>query len=688
LKANVSRTNVGKELFNLEPRMFPSGTNQNSPDFQSKVLTSIKNIENRGRSKITLEKAILYIQAIANTSDSAIHYEDKKSEAINIFINNIKSSFEKDYGDNLFPSGEFTKQEVTEKYLNIKPRNIKDIEIVKNDKDIFIVFTTNHKNNNQKKYEVKFELRTLESAEAIKLIHSFVIIKDDTDLNSSIADNFLYLILKKMLKSAFIKRALIKNLNIHFSHNQIWNLFDDINEPEFDVKAFDYYIQTFDKWVSAAYETLSSFNNPKEALFKKLHEALVDNNIYEFESLLSKDPSIITYETSFLRSRKNIGHRIVKTSFRSRGKNILKLVIQSGKVNFYKIIESYGYSYNDVIEKDTTILDLSLIFSMDSNTLDICEYILNKMTVDELLNYRTTKENYNIFFMASLSAIPELIDLVTFTFIEKGISEKKIGELLTEITDTFTNIFHLAAQVDNVSVIDNIFRCVKKYSNINKNTIISNFILESDDDGFDSIFHSINNKAESVTKWLFRLIGNNIDWKTKDREGRSYIFSLIDQYSSHLVLDIIFNNSSMLKELKALEINDNQYQKYLNSTDEEDNKILHAAIKNEAKELVYLSLSEENINYSNIDGDTPLSLAIEHFDINLIIKLIERGASINDVDQNGVSILMKAISTESRVIIDLILNEKPNILALDNDGKSVLQYAIETDDVEILKKNN
>ena len=89
------------------------------------------------------------------------------------------------------------------------------------------------------------------------------------------------------------------------------------------------------------------------------------------------------------------------------------------------------------------------------------------------------------------------------------------------------------------------------------------------------------------------------------------------------------------------------------------NSTLFLAIKFQNTELIELLLEEHNANIIYA-----LELAIVNNDAPLVILLIEKGVDVNDVNDEGVSILEYALKKKNKDIIKLLKDagavEKPN----------------------------
>lgn len=68
-----------------------------------------------------------------------------------------------------------------------------------------------------------------------------------------------------------------------------------------------------------------------------------------------------------------------------------------------------------------------------------------------------------------------------------------------------------------------------------------------------------------------------------------------------------------------------------------------------------------------------------------ILYLLENGADINDIDENGNTPLINSILVENYLITEILLQHKPNICHINNEGKNALYYLCETNKLYLIK---
>ena len=82
------------------------------------------------------------------------------------------------------------------------------------------------------------------------------------------------------------------------------------------------------------------------------------------------------------------------------------------------------------------------------------------------------------------------------------------------------------------------------------------------------------------------------------------------------------------------------------------------------------------VNCRDSAGETALDYAVKNKRLCNIEHLLKCGANVNNVDEYGKSVLMKALTTDSNPdCVRLLIKNKADINSTDNDGKSALVHA-------------
>lgn len=112
-----------------------------------------------------------------------------------------------------------------------------------------------------------------------------------------------------------------------------------------------------------------------------------------------------------------------------------------------------------------------------------------------------------------------------------------------------------------------------------------------------------------------------------------------------------------------------------NHTDHQGWTALHDAAASNNIEAIRLLAPRGNINAQNTDGNTPLFIAVWKGHIDSIKALIEQRADINEIDDNGMTLLHHAAKYGQAEAIRFLV--KPgNVNAKDRFGRTPLHFAI------------
>ena len=192
-------------------------------------------------------------------------------------------------------------------------------------------------------------------------------------------------------------------------------------------------------------------------------------------------------------------------------------------------------------------------------------------------------------------------------------------------------------------------------------------------------------------KLISMLLQHGADPNFKDTKGQIPILNCL---FSHNATKQIFENKvieNILKEMTEKGLNVNQ------EADEKGNTLLNMACYRavsplESKFVQQLLRYKADLNIANNDGVTPLMhICISDRDIieDLQITLLEAGADVSAKDKKGNTPLMYAAQNRSKSmaknLADMLFefgNPLPD--AVNNDGKSALEFAVEADNENLV----
>ena len=104
--------------------------------------------------------------------------------------------------------------------------------------------------------------------------------------------------------------------------------------------------------------------------------------------------------------------------------------------------------------------------------------------------------------------------------------------------------------------------------------------------------------------------------------------------------------------------------------------------------LIYANVDVNERNYANL---TPLTVAAEKGNLNIVKYLVEAGANVNEDSPYGVTPLVAASASGNSDVVTYLLNHGASTTVKDDTGKTPLLYAAYFDDaklVDALSKND
>jgi ankyrin repeat protein len=119
----------------------------------------------------------------------------------------------------------------------------------------------------------------------------------------------------------------------------------------------------------------------------------------------------------------------------------------------------------------------------------------------------------------------------------------------------------------------------------------------------------------------------------------------------------------------------------------EDGKTaLHIAAQDDETEVVKLLLDKgANINQQDNNGKTALHIAAQYGETKVVELLLDRNANIDQQDNNGKTALHIAAECGETEVVKLLLDRNANIDQPDNNGKTALHIAAECGETEVVK---
>lgn len=156
------------------------------------------------------------------------------------------------------------------------------------------------------------------------------------------------------------------------------------------------------------------------------------------------------------------------------------------------------------------------------------------------------------------------------------------------------------------------------------------------------------------------------------------------QNSDKNIFDIA--RSGSLTELNALTEKD---PKAINEIDSRGyTALILACYRGNIPVALHLIDHADNINHVSAQG-TALATMTVHYNKDLTLKLLEKGANPNLADQNGETPLFLAVKSGNEELVRILLDHKADATIKDNQQKTVFEYAIESNNkaiINLLKK--
>lgn len=285
------------------------------------------------------------------------------------------------------------------------------------------------------------------------------------------------------------------------------------------------------------------------------------------------------------------------------------------------------------------------------------------------INYKDKGNNPALFYMIQNRKIESLKTLLTHKNIRLHFNQELMLNPRTYLPDRNSYTYEIGN------------KRFKNYEELNKE--------------FEKTFNILINFANKIKKLLvdFAKKGNISDFKRyllnigticiKDLEGNNLLHHAINSGNLELIKLIFWLKPELLNEPnKKNIIPGDLIQKNLSTITFFGNivkhlaynKVLDAIQKNDIQELQSLCDQNYDFNFKNQDGKTPLILAIEKENKN-IIKILLSKNNPNIQDSNGNSPLHYAVNKQNIEIIKLLLKSGADISTLNSDAQSALDLA-------------
>lgn len=208
--------------------------------------------------------------------------------------------------------------------------------------------------------------------------------------------------------------------------------------------------------------------------------------------------------------------------------------------------------------------------------------------------------------------------------------------------------------------------------------------------GQDALMLLIEEKQDSLAK---EIIEKGIDVTRRDSEGNNYLHYAVKANNKELAkilcglgVNPLLKNSERDSPRDLTDGNKDFLNILINSNFTQEELLFHALETNN-EELILNTISKvSNLNFFNEDGYSPILLAAQNGNLNIIKEFVKKGADINQVlGRNYTTPLIKAIKFGNDESAIYLVENGAKIDIKDGEGKDALDYAIEENNNELIK---
>lgn len=449
----------------------------------------------------------------------------------------------------------------------------------------------------------------------------------------------------------------------------------------------------------------------KSALFKSFEDNIINNDIpglnnfkivfgdnlyHEFfnEKIDASNELIETLITKFpediISHLKTTEYKTALDSTNSNGETLLMMAAGRSNIALMNILLEKG-ALRDVKDKNGKTFYDHLIASFMGMSLFF--------TTKNLENLNKLKEEYPEILFINPETGESLINVALIKLITETIMWTVGTANLMKIKETFPNHFNLVINKKNllgstplfVAIANNNLEALKyilaekasieiineagqtplqlAIANENHEAIIllvkNNAKLEGDltnaeNNILNKLLHdACGQKNFDKNRFVEQLIEAKASIMAKNIDGDSALSIAIKNNNSNLI-DILLkyeDSSTFIKENPLL--------------------ILNALEDKPDSNMIDLLINKKALIAQNSDGMTPLHLAVQQGNIDILERLIDRKADVNAQNKDGMTPLHLAVQQDSADILDRLINRKADVNAQNKDGATPIIIAIE-----------
>lgn len=208
--------------------------------------------------------------------------------------------------------------------------------------------------------------------------------------------------------------------------------------------------------------------------------------------------------------------------------------------------------------------------------------------------------------------------------------------------------------------------------------------------GQDALMLLIEEKQDSLAK---EIIEKGIDVTRRDSEGNNYLHYAVKANNKELAkllcglgVNPLLKNSDR-DSPRDLTDGDKDFLNILINSNFTQEELLFHALETNNEELILNTIPKvSNLNFFNEDGYSPILLAAQNGNLNIIKEFVKKGADINQVlGRNYTTPLIKTIKFGNDESAIYLVENGAKIDIKDGEGKDALDYAIEENNNELIK---
>ncbi len=323
----------------------------------------------------------------------------------------------------------------------------------------------------------------------------------------------------------------------------------------------------------------------------------------------------------------------------------IETAIAYNSIEVLKILLRYNTNFNSYDSNGSSLMSLAIYY----DKLEIVELLI-ELGVDINIGFR---ENYyvnGIEYFDGSSSIELAIDdrnYIIASFLLKN------GVKTNLKTDDEIKVF--------IALIDSEIELVKKYINEGVNVNVQ------DDSGFTPLTHAVIFIEDiPFIEWL---INNSAFFDIKDNDDQSLLSFIIDslnvqeieeadKFYYNKVLQIFIENGADFQMLQGSNVHPCEFLSVLDLSDPMKLTLINKISKNDYEKSIMINSALIN--------------AMNDYDIKSFEYFIKQHENIDFQDENGDTLLMKAIEEENAPFIKKILDNNPNLSIKNNKGETTI----------------